>query len=634
VSDLWHSFPPAIVSLSSNTRQPPAAAVAAQSAASDESGGGGDIPQDQNQGYNSTPPDTPPARQLTRRLRKTSSSRLKYHPEREVIQDYSEQTPLLAANNMSTTQTYDHSSSSSSSSGSGSSSISQSTSGSSSKPLVNNDSDKDSIQVTYVQPKVGGDSDERRDPLLPHPRSSHMHYDCALPPSHSSRSSSPLTAAEVAASAPVDPHAPAGETGCESGATLDGDEEGTRQLFHENPDSIGEIVERLIASPSSPAATDGARVIAEGEVDKYDHVTGGTFDVAREELDRIARRFQPKIWLYEEEKYRPCSIAHYLSHCNLMYDPVGCGRLEEYLLVKAAPKPSELDEHTLFKLLREVQERTSDPRLEGITFENMMRSRFHCVLNSEEGRYGVPWSEINRVPFYCRLRRYSDHWEIVYILTFAYNGPFRICGREVGAHCADVEHVTVRTNKDATKMEWCFFGSHGVADGVWRHFDEFESVHGDMPYPTRPVVYVADHSHATYPAPGTWYRLCCLANDIVSGGKHRELSHCIWDPIVPPLLLFDSRDPRFDPVRDHEELGFMMYSGTLGEDCVAPPMHQGWWHAESAYSNNCFRRAWWPCRYLTCGNEICYNVAQWRVNFEKKKKNTKNNSEQSRVEDE
>lgn len=76
------------------------------------------------------------------------------------------------------------------------------------------------------------------------------------------------------------------------------------------------------------------------------------------------------------------------------------------------------------------------------------------------------FSEINSVPFYSRVRKYSDHWEILYITMYAYNGPYNVCGFKCEPHSADVEHITVRTNADATKLEWCYFGAHGR--GWWR----------------------------------------------------------------------------------------------------------------------------------------------------------------------
>jgi len=357
-------------------------------------------------------------------------------------------------------------------------------------------------------------------------------------------------------------------------------------------------------------ATDGdAKLPASSAT--YDPVTGGTENIPMDELNRIARRFQPRVWLAKNEHYRPASIPHYLQQCNLFYDPVGKRSLSDYMLVKENPTLDDLSNAALFDLLMQVKERTHDSRLDGITKDNMDPGRFHCALQTVDGRKGVPWSDIDNVPFYCRMRRYSDHWEIVYALSFCFNGPYNICGcKEVGAHSADLEHITVRTNQDATKLEWCFFGAHGTADGVWCRFSEMDSVQADMPDPTRPVVYAADHSHGAYPKPGTWIRICCFANDKVSGGAGGP--NPAWDPKVSPILLFDPRDPRFNSAIEN---GVMLYHGTLAEDGVAPPSGQGWWTSETNWTNNWFRRAYWPCRYIPL--DCCYYSCMKQVDFNK-----------------
>lgn len=68
---------------------------------------------------------------------------------------------------------------------------------------------------------------------------------------------------------------------------------------------------------------------------------------------------------------------------------------------------------------------------------------------------------MNSVPFPARVRRYQDHWEVLYLTIYAFNGDFKVCGLRVGAHSADLEHITVRTNLDATRLEWVYYGSHG-----------------------------------------------------------------------------------------------------------------------------------------------------------------------------
>lgn len=220
------------------------------------------------------------------------------------------------------------------------------------------------------------------------------------------------------------------------------------------------------------------------------------------------------------------------------------------------------------------------------------------------------------------------------MLTWAYNGPFLVCWCPTDAHSADIEHLTVHTNEDATRLEWVFIGAHGVTDGVWRRADQMEVAPGDQPEPTRPVVYAASHSQSVdtatarseqlqwcrfpmlmcalsvlvtcsssglYESPGTWWRICGFANDLVLP-KSAD-SRSLWNPAV--RLVFDSGDPRFGATSDGVKV--LEYNGCLSEDGVGAPHSQPFWERETAYSNNCFRRCWWPCRYIewTGDNDFC-----------------------------
>ena len=58
--------------------------------------------------------------------------------------------------------------------------------------------------------------------------------------------------------------------------------------------------------------------------------------------------------------------------------------------------------------------------------------------------------------------------EIVYVTVYAYNAPYRVLGCfAAGAHQADVEHLTVRTDEAGRRVFAVRYSSHGTLDGEW-----------------------------------------------------------------------------------------------------------------------------------------------------------------------
>jgi len=276
----------------------------------------------------------------------------------------------------------------------------------------------------------------------------------------------------------------------------------------------------------------------------------------------------------------------------------------------------DLSDEALYGMLDAYRTKTSDPRLEGLTRENMVRRSFHMRVNDVNASYGVgDWGRVNDVPFYSRVRRYEDRIEILYVLSFAFNGAFQVCCSPVGAHSADIEHVTLRVSLDGQRVDWVYFGAHGMADGVWRRADQLALLPSDRPWGTRPQVYSSRHSHGLYPEAGTWCRICGFANDVTSGPAADGRN--AWDPAVPAVLLLDPLDRRFDG-KAQGGTKWLAYPGTLGEDGIDAIRGQGFWARENPYQNNCFRRGLWPCRYIDCNwptDDCCYNMCQKKVDF-------------------
>ena len=390
---------------------------------------------------------------------------------------------------------------------------------------------------------------------------------------------------------------------------------------HVNP-SVGEALGLKSPDPESKATE-----AAPGD-------DAGTTHLSREFMLKVAKRFQPLIWLDEHETYLPADVYMYLQGAKLCYDPEGKENPASYIDLITGPKDENLTEAGLYALLDAHRSGAGkdDARLKGVTAANLDPKRFHLQVASDEAKKGVgDWKSLNRVPFYARVRAYPDRLEVTYILVFSFNAAHKVCCSFVGAHSVDLEHVTVRTSLAGDRLDWIYFGAHGSADGVWRRADEIEV----LPAPaedaeataagmrTRPVVYCTAGSHAMYPTPGTWCRICGLANDHTSGpAKSGDGKFNAWDPSATstsPVLVYNTTDSKFLSAGGSDGLGFLRYKGTMAEDGVDAMHDQPWFAGENTYTNNTCRRCLWPCRYLECNNECCYNWCESQVDFSKLK---------------
>jgi hypothetical protein len=446
------------------------------------------------------------------------------------------------------------------------------------------------------------------------PDASSSPIDAAASPSASP--APPVDAAARAAADPVDPRVPAGQEPASEalGAGLHAQKEGQAQMDHENP-SLAQVVGLESPPPAGSTGPEKARGIE-----------GGTEGMSRAELQELVERFQPVVWLHEDERYLPVTVRGYLDGATLLYDPVGQGNQAQYITLKKSPADEDLTDAGLFALLDAYRTATADPRLANITVDNMVRRSFHMRVNGVTESYGVgDWRKVNQVPFYARVRKYADRYEILYVTMYAFNGPFMVCCQACDAHSADVEHITLRVSLDGQRLDWAYFGAHGRADGVWRRADKMDLLKADKPYGTRPQVYSSKGSHGVYPDAGLWCRICGFANDVTGGPAQGVGSidvstgkpYNAWDPEVKPVLLLDPLDARFDGDAQGGTK-WLVYSGTMGEDGVDAIHGQGWWDGENEYQNNFFRRCLWPCRYLECNwptPDCCYNACQSKVDF-------------------
>ena len=190
-------------------------------------------------------------------------------------------------------------------------------------------------------------------------------------------------------------------------------------------------------------------------------------------------------------------------------------------------------------------------------------------------RGGQPSSSLSSsVPMLCYVRDTPSHYELLYVFCYAYNAPYRVLGvMWLGAHDGDWEHVTMRVDKATDRISHIYYGAHGWRDGVWRAAGEFET---DK---SRPVVYIAKGSHATYPHAGRWLRIWAGANDLCERGWR-------WDADRTLLLHMSATGGD----EEDKEVGWLRYGGWWEYEGISSPPQQQWWYREPLTSNTVLRR--------------------------------------------
>lgn len=258
-------------------------------------------------------------------------------------------------------------------------------------------------------------------------------------------------------------------------------------------------------------------------------------------LRHLAEKYKPILRLHEYETYYPSTIEFYVSNS------------EAYL----GKRTKIADTRTLNpEKLIELQEMYSPQK-----------------ISLRASDYALPGFDTlpNYAPFYVHISDIGQYWEIKYIFFYCYNGSLHLCGlnkcMKVGPHYSDVEHVTLRISKVSHNLIDMYFSAHGHLDGLWVTAPNIEFYNND----SRPVVYVARHTHACYPHARTYYRVFNLISDETSAHG------VIWDPL------------RIEFVEDNKV--FSKFNGYLGyPSCDTCPKCRPWFEKENGKSTNFLQR--------------------------------------------
>jgi hypothetical protein len=283
-------------------------------------------------------------------------------------------------------------------------------------------------------------------------------------------------------------------------------------------------------------------------------------------IPELVEFYKPIFYLHPDEEFLPIDFQRYIEDARLKHIKTG----------KDVEIPNYSADQFGRTLFQHPEYNTPDYTL---YLPQGMRSP--VITNNNPSEY-----ELQQVPLYVNthmVQSMSNHnnltlYEVYinYAHMYAYNGASRICQCKkisAGAHYADLEHITVMVTVDErgrhalTKL---YTSRH--SGGVWLTPD-------DLLYEkSRPILFSALNSHATYHLPGRHKRFWGLVSDDCLYGKKWDSKRLIMIPKIP---------------MDQVSLGFrwMLFQGKLGNGGVDSFIRKGWLNTlptEENYGQGCF----------------------------------------------
>lgn len=278
--------------------------------------------------------------------------------------------------------------------------------------------------------------------------------------------------------------------------------------------------------------------------------------------------FTPIFYLHSDEKDYPITAEEYFTGPNTSVDyqkdgaftsliPKGQVTMQKLydLWVKSRPEYAGEDKIAL------------PPLLHIYVSGNTLRGSNPTYYKNTAG--------ILTTPVYVVTWEQGNTIYLQYVTLFAENYGYGIL--QSGYHVADLEHVTIKLDKQKTSLFMndytsnilfkqnidknglrealgeknpitaIYYGSHGDKDGYW-----MPGSHSHVGYEgTHPLVYVAKGGHGNYPRAGAYVRVGGTANDETERGIR-------WE--ADPVLILPETDPNFDA----ETMGWIYFPGYIG----------------------------------------------------------------------
>jgi hypothetical protein len=252
-------------------------------------------------------------------------------------------------------------------------------------------------------------------------------------------------------------------------------------------------------------------------------------------MDDLVQKYKPIIIFHPNEKYFPSSMEYMIQNASL---------------------------YNKGELVSKIGK---------ITIEQM-ETNAGTNLKIDSNHYSGQLTKENMdgIPIYVKVKENDKYYEITYIVYFMYNYGYNICGKLVGDHDSDLEHISVLINKESLDMIAIYYSYH--SEGLWVYKKNVPMKNG------HPIVWCAKDSHAFYPYSKPHFRVFCFANDYM--GKGIE-----WEP----KLVIDV---------DSEKPAWMKYLGQLSMNGIDNIPLKSWYrNFEEKISSNMCRDLCLPCVY-------------------------------------
>jgi hypothetical protein len=238
-------------------------------------------------------------------------------------------------------------------------------------------------------------------------------------------------------------------------------------------------------------------------------------------------QFIPVFVFHTNESVLPTSIEHYISKCE-MWPPIANVTILSSEILHSLPNTQN---HTL-RLKKKYKQQP-----------------------------------IKKTPIYVKVITTNHFIYITYVLFYS-SQPSYFTFFAVGDHDADIEHLTVKINKQEHNIHSIYYASHTSSEGLWVKPNNFDTIN------SHPVAYVALNGHGMYNKRGYYFRYFGFGNDVTGSGHH-------WQPSSNKIIRLNHTD------YDRKIHGFINFEGTYGNGRVDAIQTRDWWtNPASETSNN------------------------------------------------
>lgn len=284
----------------------------------------------------------------------------------------------------------------------------------------------------------------------------------------------------------------------------------------------------------------------------------------RAAIEQLAHHHRPVVFLHPKEPYLPVDFQTYVDSAQL-----------KDTRTQQVVRPGEaFSAHALGQWLQDT------PELNSPDYTLFLPLGLDTPVIAQ---YHPDDAALTQVPLYVSHRTTPPtnegdfHLLISYSFMYAYNGPESVLCWELGAHYADIEHVTadlaVSRRGDVT-FDQLYTSRHN--GGQWTPRTELKWQEGE-----RPTVFSSLNGHASYTTPGNTKRYWGVAVDRCDHGPR-------WDT---DRLVFLPTDINTAP----PELKWTMFRGSLGDghvDCYGSKSYLSEDEVNQEYGTNL-----WPCKW-------------------------------------